>query len=354
MPILIFHQPVLQFATEIFKSCGAPQSEAQVVAEHLVTASLMGYDTHGIMRIPQYVDDILNGMICPGAALSVEKETQTTAVLDCGWNFGQVGGLHAIDLAINKSRCYHTATVVARRCNHAGRLGAYTQRAAESGLLAIGVCNSPRHGHFVVPWGGREGRLATNPISFAAPDGSGSPILADFSTAEASEGAVRLHRNMGKNVPDGWIVDAEGKQTNDPNDFYGPPRGSILPFGGQRGYRGFALGLMVEILGGLLGGSSITAHQPGNGLAFVVIDVSAFLPPDQFAVLMHDLREYIKSSPPSAGFDQVLLPGEPDFHRRAQRMRDGIPIDESTWQQICEAALKVGVDYQSVEAREVM
>ncbi len=352
MPVVITQQPLLTFATEIFQACGAPANEACIVADHLVTASLMGYDTHGVIRIPQYVEDVGKGMIRPGAALSIEKETETTAVLDCGWNFGQIGGVNAIDLAIAKARRYHTATVVARRSNHAGRLGAYTQRAAENGLLAIGVCNSPRHGHFVIPWGGREGRLATNPVSFAAPNNSGPPILADFSTAEASEGAIRLRRNMSENLPDGWIVDAAGKESNDPNDFYGPPRGAILPFGGKRGYRGFALGLMVEILGGLLGGSSITAHQPGNGLAFVVIDVSAFVEPEQFAAMMHDLRDYIKSSPPAPGFDEVSLPGEPDFSRRERRMRDGIPIDDSTWQQICEAAGQVGVP-QLLETQKV-
>jgi uncharacterized oxidoreductase len=344
MILVIPHQPLLQFATEIFQAVGAPAGEASIVAEHLVTANLMGYDTHGIIRIPQYVQDVISGTIRPGAPMAVEKETATTAVIDCGWNFGQVGGLHAIDLAISKARAQHTATVIARSCNHAGRLGAYTQRAAESGFLAIGVCNSPRHGHFVIPWGGREGRLATNPISFAAPNGSDVPLLADFSTAESSEGAIRLHRNMGMKLPDGWVVRADGEQTNDPNDFYGPPRGAILPFGGKRGYRGFALGLLVEILGGLMGGSSITAHQPGNGLAFIVVDISAFCDPDEFRAMMQELHDYIKSSPLSAGFDEVLLPGEPDFRRRKERMREGVPIDESTWEQICESAASVGVD----------
>src|SRR4051794_23021545 len=157
MIIILAHQPLLQFATDIFRSVGAPAEDASTVAEHLVTANLLGYDTHGIVRIPQYVQDVMSGMIRPGAAFSIERETITTAVLDCGWNFGQVGGLRAIDLAIDKARRNHTAVVVARRSSHAGRLGAYTQRAAERGFLAIGVCNSPRHGHFVIPWGGREG-----------------------------------------------------------------------------------------------------------------------------------------------------------------------------------------------------
>src|SRR5581483_11024166 len=313
MNLVIAYDWLLPFTTTIFKASGAPPEEARIVADHLVTASLMGYDTHGVIRIPQYVEDIRKGVIRPGAPIVIEKECEATAVVDCGWNFGQVGGLKAIDIAIDKARQHRTATVVARRSNHVGRLGTYTTRAAEQGFLAIGFCNSPRHGHFVTPWGGRQGRLATNPISFAVPGNSDFPIVADFSTAEASEGAIRLHRNLGRSLPDGWIMDASGEPSNDPNAFYGPPPGAIFPFGGRRGYRGFALALPVEILGGLLGQSPITKHQPGNGLAFVVIDVSAFLPREEFAAMIHELRDYIKRTPPAPGFQEVLLPGEPDF-----------------------------------------
>jgi uncharacterized oxidoreductase len=216
--------------------------------------------------------------------------------------------------------------------------------AAKQGLMAIGVCNSPRHGHFVLPWGGRKGRLATNPISFAVPCNSRDPILADFSTAEAPEGRIRLYRNQRQPLPDRWIVDAEGNPTNDPSAFYGPPKGGILPFGGDKGYRGFALSLLVEILGGVLGGSRTTEDQPGNGLGLIVVDVSSFVPYDQFSSLIGELRDYIKSSPPSQGFDEVLLPGETDVRLEQKRLNDGIPIDETTWEQIVSSAVSVGVE----------
>src|SRR5205823_5419027 len=160
------------FTIDVFCACGAPTDEAQIVAEHLVTANLLGYDTHGVIRIPQYIEDIRKDVIKPGAPVSVELETETTAVVDGGWNFGQVGGIRGIDVGIAKARTHHTATVVVKRCSHAGRLGTFTHRASEHNLLAIGVCNSPRHGHFVLPWGGVDGRLATNPFSFAVPCGS--------------------------------------------------------------------------------------------------------------------------------------------------------------------------------------
>jgi uncharacterized oxidoreductase len=348
MSVTIDSQLLTQVTNDVFKACGTPDDEAAIVAEHLVTANLMGYDTHGVIRVPQYLEAVNKGAIVPGAPINVRRETATTGIVDCGWNFGQVGGRRAMEIAIEKARRHHVATVVVRRANHAGRLGAYTQQAAEAGMLAIAVCNSPIHGHFVLPWGGTEGRLATNPISFAIPANSNGPILADFSTAESSEGAIRLHRNLGKPLPPGWIVDSAGMPTNDPADFYGPPPGAILPFGGRKGYRGFALSILVEVLGGIMSGSSTLMKQPGNGLGFIVVDVSAFMPLTDFEALVLEMRDYIKSSPPAPGYDEVMLPGEPDYRCMRARLRDGIPIDENTWEQIVAAAGRVGVETPEV------
>jgi uncharacterized oxidoreductase len=348
--LLVFDAERLKsFVIRVFEACGSPNAEAFVVADHLITANLMGYDSHGVIRIPQYLEDVQRGTSIPGSSVQIESETGTTAIVDCGWNFGPVGAFNAINVAISKAKQHHTSVVVTRRCGHAGRLGAYTQMAAEQGLFAFGVCNSPIHGHFVLPWGGRQGRLATNPMSFAVPCGRQYPILADFSTAESPEGKIRLFRNQGKPVPRGWIVDAKGEPTTNPADFYGPPRGAILPFGGEKGYRGFALSLMVEILGGLLAGSRTTVDQPGNGLGFLVVDIAAFQAPDHFAALIEELREYIKSSPPSESRDEVTLPGELDFKLGERRLREGIPIDDQTWNQIVKAAESVGVVWDCIQ-----
>lgn len=353
MGVTISYDALLGFAGQVFEAAGCSPGEAAIVAEHLVTASVLGYDTHGIMRIPQYVEDVKKGVIKPGGTLQIHAENGATATVDCGWNFGQVGGRFAIDVAIQKAREFRTATVVARCSNHAGRLGAYTGRAAEQGFLAMAFCNSPIHGHFVAPWGGREGRLATNPISFAVPNGTDRPIVADFSTAEASEGAIRLHRNQGRTLPDGWITNAQGESTNDPNEFYGPPRGAIMPFGGSRGYRGFALAMLVEVMGGLLGGSPISKQQPGNGLGFIVIDPSAFIAQDRFTEMVDELSAYVKSSEAAPGFNEVFLPGELDYRTRQKRMRDGVPVDDNTWNQIVAAAASIGVTEAPAEKAAV-
>ena len=246
MPILNAEE-LMPFTQQVFEACGSPPPEAALVADHLVSSSLLGVDSHGVMRIPQYVRDVRGGTIQPGAPITVPKTDHATAVIDCGWNFGQVGATRAMEMAIDKARQYHAACVVTQRCGHAGRLGAYMEIAAREGFVALGVCNSPRHGHFVLPWGGRQARLATNPMSFAIPTKSGDPILADFSTAAAPEGKIRVFRDQRRRLPEGWIVDAQGKPSTNPADFYGPPMGAILPFGRETGYRGFALSLLVEV-----------------------------------------------------------------------------------------------------------
>lgn len=345
MPILQ-EADLRQFVQEVFCSCGAPQNEAAIVADHLISANLMGVDSHGIIRVAQYVDDIRAKAIVPGAPITVLKETETTAVVDGAWNFGLVGALRAMEVAIAKAREHHTSCVVTVRCGHAGRLGHYTQFAAERGLVAFGVCNSPRHGHFVLPWGGCEGRLATNPVSFAVPVNCGPPILADFSTSAAPEGKIRLYRDEGRELPKGWIVDAKGRPSTNPHDFYGPPQGAILPFGQETGYRGYALSLLVEILGGALGAQDITVDRPGNGLAFLVIDPSAFLPMEELLPLVGKIRSYVKSSHPAPGFEEVLMPGEPEFQKVEKRRREGIPVDDRIWETVLRCARSLGIEWR--------
>jgi hydroxycarboxylate dehydrogenase B len=337
------------FVEAVFVHSGAPPDEARIVSDHLVTANLMGYDSHGIIRVCQYLEDVRKGIIVPGAAMRIDSETDNSAILDCGWNFGQVGAMRAVQCAIAKAQSHHMATVVTKRCNHLGRLGTFTQAVAEKGFIAIAACNSPPgDGRFVLPWGGRDGRLSTNPMSFAIPSDDGNPILSDFSTSQVPEGKIRLYKNQKKKLPVGWIVDADGNPSTNPQDFYGPPRGAILPFGGDLGHRGYALSLLVEILAGVLAGVGSTKKQPGNGLCLIVLDISAFLSHREFNVLIGELRRYIKSSPPAPNHREVLLPGEPDFRLMAERSAHGIPVDQQTWEQICDSARSVGLDATEV------
>lgn len=336
-------ESVSRVGVALFTAAGASIDDARATVESLVTSSLMGHDSHGVIRIPEYLGFVAAGSIVVDAPLAVERTGPSTAVVDCGRGFGAVGADRAIRVGIDIVRETRTACVITRRCNHVGRLGAWVQVAADQGLIALATCHSPLHGHDVLPWGGRDGRLGTNPIAYAVPTG-GDPIVADFATSVAPEGKIRLCRNEGKSVPDGWILDANGNATNDPNAFYGPPRGGILPLGAGAGHKGFALGLLVEILGSALAGFRSTDPQVfGNGVCFLVVDPAAFCPLEEFRRLMDATVAYIKSSRPAPGFEEVLVPGELEFRTLRRRQVDGIPVDAATLQALRQHGDRLGV-----------
>lgn len=327
----------------LFMACGAPDHEAAIVAEELVEASLMGLDSHGVIRFSQYVEDALRGKIRPGAPLTIVKETPTTAIVDCGFNFGPVTAQRMADMAVHKAAAANVACVASQNSHHVSRLGAYVQRVAERGLFGFAVANSSKHGHWVAPWGGSEGRLATNPLAYAAPT-SNTPILLDMSTSMIAEGKIRVLLAQGQPVPPGAIRDANGRPTTDPKDFYGPPRGTIQPFGSGLGYRGFGLGLLVEILGALLAGQASSQDHPYiNGLCVIAINPDAFCGIERFRCLADDLVHYITSCPPASGFDEVIMPGTRDFRTKETRLSQGIPVAEATWMEIAALAKRLNV-----------
>jgi hydroxycarboxylate dehydrogenase B len=344
MSRLIPAEITLRLGVALFRAAGATESASRATVGSLVTSSLMGHDSHGVIRIPEYLGFIADRSIVVDAPITVQRRSRTTAVVDCHRGFGALGAERAVRLGIEIARQHGTACVITLRCNHVGRVGAWVQLAADESMIALATCSSPVHGHDVLPWGGREGRLGTNPIAYAVPTGN-LPIVADFATSVAPEGKIRVYRNDGKAVPDGWIVDADGNPTNDPNAFYGTPRGGILPLGGAAGHKGFALGLLVEILGSALAG--LGSQDPtvfGNGVCFIVVDPSVFCPLEEFRQLMDQTVAYIKSSRPAPGIQEVLLPGEVEFRTLTRRQEEGIPVDATTIEAIYEHGARLGVD----------
>ncbi len=327
---------------KIFTACGAPPEQAAIVADELVEASLMGLDSHGVIRYIGYVEEVLMGNIKPGAPISIVKETANSAIVDCGLNFGPVGARRMVQIVQEKARAADVACVVSQNSHHVGRLGAYVQALAEQNLIGFGVVNSFKGGHFVVPWGGRAGRLATNALSYAVPT-EGQPIVFDVATSMISEGKIRALMHEGKQVAPDCIQDAQGNPTTDPKAFYGPPQGTILPLGGPLGYKGFGLSLLVEILGGILAGTDSTTDLPYvNGLCLIAINPEAFCGVANFKELMAKLNDYITSTPPAPGHTEVIMPGTLDFRTREQRLTNGIPVPEETWRRIVETAQRVG------------
>ena len=340
------HSPkkIQKLGSLLFQGLGAAAAEADLTTAELVKSSLMGHDSHGVMRIPEYLGFIEDGSLKTQVTPVVKQTGPGTAEVECGFGFGAVGATQAIETGIELATEQGTACVITRNCNHVGRLGSYVNMAADAGMIAIATCNSPIYGHHVLPFGGREGRLATNPIAYGVPT-DGDPIVADFSTSVAPEGKIRFYKNEGKLVPDGWILDGNGRPTNNPNEFYGPPKGGILPFGGSVGHKGYALGLLVEILGAVFTGVSTTSTDAfGNGVCFLVINTNSFTQTATFKTLMSESSNYMKSSSPAEGFEEVLVPGELEFRYKRQREKEGIPVDPATWQAIQEYASKLNLN----------
>ena len=242
----IHHTALQALAQRVFKAAGVTQDDAAVVAEMLVEADLMGLPSHGVQRIPQYLEDMDLGAIVPGAAVLVERRSSTTALIDGQWNFGQLVARHAAEQAIAMAAHHGTGCVVVRGCRHIGRVGRYTEMCAAAGCVGLAMTAGGKEGHWVAPFGGREGRLGTNPIAFAAPTG-GDRISMDFSTPIAPEGKVRLLRDTGSKFAEPSLVDRHGRLSCDPSVLYaddGSRAGAILPFGGDQGYKSFGLGFM--------------------------------------------------------------------------------------------------------------
>jgi uncharacterized oxidoreductase len=325
---------------DIVRAVGASTADAAIVAGSLVRSNLKGVDSHGVMRVPEYVRCVDEGRIVPTASARVDQRGGVVRV-DGGWCFGQVAALAGADAAVQAALTAGVAAATISRVHHVGRLGEYVEHCADRGLVGLAFCNTGPAGGRVAPFGGRTAALATNPIAYAVPREGTPPLVADFSTSAAAEGRVRLARDNGDSVPAGWLQDAAGVPTTDPGNLY--VGGSLLPAGGHRGY---ALGLLAEILGGGLAGAGCASlgATPGNGLVLVVLDPGAWGDAGSFGSLAGEVGRAMLAVEPAPGVDRVRLPGDPERECEERRRREGIPLDRATRQAIDEIARSLGVE----------
>ena len=238
---------LIDFVSAIFRDAGVPGGEARIVAASLVGSNLRGHDSHGVMRVPQYVGFLEKGEYRTGVELLVEHETPAVVVCDGQWGFGQVQAHRLLERIVPKAKALGLASGTARDVGHIGRLGEYAETAAEQGLILIATVNNCGAGQRVAPPGGVQPRLGTNPLCAAVPT-TGDPVVLDFGTSVVAEGKVRVYHINKKPVPDGWLLDPNGLPTTDPSVLYNPPLGSILPMGGAQAYKGFGLSLVLDML----------------------------------------------------------------------------------------------------------
>jgi uncharacterized oxidoreductase len=330
-------------AAQVLHAAGATSEEARIVGEALAEANLEGHDSHGVVRVPEYVGWMEEKLIVSGARLEIVKETENYVVMNGNWGWGQVMGRQAMEIGIQKALRTGAVTITASQCCHLGRVGDYPLMAARAGLAAVMFVNTHGGGKLVAPWGGRERRLSANPIAIAIPRSSSPPILIDISTCAIAGGKITIAYNKGKSIPPGCILDAEGRPSTNPADFIGPPEGALLPFGG---HKGFALSLAADILAGAISGAGCsrpTTKRVGNSFTATLLDPAQLRGREAFDQDVDQLVNYVKSSKLAEGFTEILIPGEPERRERERREREGIPVDDVTWGEIRATAERYGV-----------
>ncbi|MFN8518937.1 MAG: Ldh family oxidoreductase [Chloroflexota bacterium] len=335
--VLVERAAIVATGCALLECAGALPAHARTVLDHLADASAMGLHSHGLMRIPQYLREIGLGEIAPAEIPAIERSSPTRLVVDGRRGFGQVVGMALVESLVPMAREQGMALATGHTLGHTGRVGAYPEAIARAGLIGIAACSGPPSGHWVAPFGGRDGRISTNPLAFAWPVAGDDPVVADFSTAATAEGVVRSLRNRGLAAPDGMLRDADGQATTDPNTLYDSPRGAIQPLGGPLGYRGTALAMLVEVLAATLSGESIDdASRVGTDIALLAI-----APSGGFADLASRLSEHIRSTRPIDPGNPVQVPG--DRERRAARSTTRLLVDGPTWLALRDATGAAGL-----------
>ncbi len=327
----------------IFAAVGATQETARVVAGSLVEANLVGHDSHGVLRIPQYVRQVRQGEVQPAAHPRVLAARQATALLSGEWGFGQVAGRAAADEAVTRAREYGIAAVGVVRCNHLGRVGEYVEQAAAAGCAAMVWLGGLKTA--AVPHGGSRQALGTNPLTVGFPVEGEHPAVLDFATTAVAAGKIMAARAAKKPLPPGCIVDGQGRPTTDPEAFF--DGGALLPFGGHKGY---SLAVLIELLGQALTGAEQYGGDAGgspierrSGALFCVVDTAAFRPAGEAAAAARRIVDRLRSNPPAPGVERVFTPGQPEAQTRQTRIAAGIELPEETWRSITETAEAVGL-----------
>ncbi len=340
---------------EMLRAAGTAPASAEIVAADLLEANLQGHDSHGVQLAPRYVLNVLAGKLNPGASVQVAQQTGAIIVADGGMGFGQVVGRQAMDLAIAAAREGGLGLLALRNVHHLGRIGAYGDQAVAAGMLSIHFVNAVSGPPVVAPFGGREARFGTNPICIAVPPVApgGPPLILDFATSALAIGKVRVAHAAGRPVPEGSLVDHAGRPTTDPGVMYNEgPRGALLPFGL---HKGSGLALMCEILAGALTGGG--TNQPAtpkdrgivNGMLALVLDPARFGDIGAFRAETAAMVAHVKAASPPDG-PPLLVAGEKERLTRAERGRDGIPVPDATWAELCAAAAEVGIPAERLAA----
>ncbi|MDJ0686598.1 MAG: malate/lactate/ureidoglycolate dehydrogenase [Alphaproteobacteria bacterium] len=339
----------------VIEATGSAPEESEIVADHLVMANLTGHDSHGVGMIPRYIDNFRNGLVKPNRPARKINDLGAILQFDGDKGYGQRVAKEAMQAAIDRARELGVCLYTLSNAHHVGRIGAYGQQAIDTGFSSIHFVNVADHGPSVAPYSGGEARLVTNPVCIAVPGAGGADsLLLDMATSSVALGKVRVAYNKGLTVEKGLLLDPDGVPTTDPGVMFPELTGAITPFGK---YKGYGLALMSEILGGVMSGGKTI--QPGterlngiiNSMFGVVFDPAKLVDPDHFAYEFKATIDYVKSAKPQDPEAPVMVAGDPERKATKARLADGIDIDATTWTEILDAGVSLGLDRDALAAQ---
>src|SRR5580704_6033109 len=322
---------LVEFISRALGAAGIPREDARVVAALMAEADARGGDAHGVFRLPQYVKQIESGAVNPRPKIQVVSSRAGTALLDGDNGLGHLVMKRAAELAIEKARQCGVAWIGTRRSNHAGPAQLYPRMIAARDMIGMYFCVG--NANLLPPWGGTEALLSTNPIAIAVPGLRHASIVLDMATTNTAFGKIRLKAQRGEPMPEGWMIDREGKPLTDAKR---ASEGFLLPIGGPKGY---GLALMIGMMAGTLNGAAfgrdvvdytVDSKTPSNsGQSIVAANIAAFADLRAFKEHVDEVWDVMKSSPTLPGFDEVRLPGERSEQIYRERLAHGVPLGDS-------------------------
>lgn len=348
--VIVSEATLRALIADIFGGLGFTTDECVALAETLLEASLAGYDSHGVIRIPMYWDDVAAGRTKPGITPKIIHETPATARIDAGYCMGPVSATLAVETACEKAAALGIGAAGIMRGSDVGRLGGYVARAASKGFLTQIMVNDAGAGAAAAPLGGRDPVMSTNPFAVGIPRPGAAPIVVDISTSIVALGKLRMACNKGERVPEGWLVGRDGKPETDPNAFFHNPRHAALNLLGApgQGHKGFGLSLMVDSFAGALTGAGTSTGRQiedgGNGFFVIAVNPEVFGVGEEYTEQITRLAAAVKASAPAEGVDEITLPGERAACETANRKKNGLPIDAPTWARIQAFLADLGIE----------
>ena len=332
--------------SELVRGFGSSEQEVALVTDNLLQANLTGHDSHGVGMLPRYAAAYLEGGLKPNAHVQVRLDAGTLLALDGQAGFGQVIGHEAMQLAISRTQEHGSCIMALARSHHLCRIGAWAEMAVAQGLVSIHFANVISR-PIVAPWGGGDARFGTNPFAVGIPVPGGEPFILDMATSVIAQGKTRVAYNKGETLAPGQLLDDRGRPTTDPKYAVVEPLGALRTFGE---HKGFGLAMVCELLGGALAGG-LAVHEPShgeqrvlNGMLTILLDPQRIAHGSAWADELRACLDWVRASPPQAGVERVRIAGEPERETRAQRLAQGIPVDDNTWKELLAAATRLGRD----------